>query len=316
VKVNVVKPTIAITQACAGGDILLSASAVGASLYSWSGPASFFSSKQNTAIYNAVASNAGTYTVTVTDTDGCTGSATVTATVEPVPSATASVTNADCGQANGSVNLTVSGGTLPFVYNWSSGHTTEDISVLYAGAYRVTVTDSKGCTVAANGSIGDNSGPSVTVSGVNASCNGTSDADVLITVTGGTLPYTYLWSNGATVEDLVNVADGYYSVAITDNSGCRAYAAATLTEPDVLRVDFVKTNISCNGQMNGAIDLTVAGGTTPYTYTWSDGPATQDRTALAAGTYTVTVADGGTCSSVITFTVTQPAALAVAGTTE
>jgi uncharacterized repeat protein (TIGR01451 family) len=316
VKVNVVKPTIAITQACAGGDILLSASAVGASLYSWSGPASFFSSKQNTAIYNTVASNAGTYTVTVTDTDGCTGSATVTATVEPVPSATASVTNADCGQANGSVNLTVSGGTSPFVYNWSSGHTTEDISVLYAGAYRVTVTDSKGCTVAANGSIGDNSGPSVTVSGVNASCNGTSDADVLITVTGGTLPYTYLWSNGATVEDLVNVADGYYSVAITDNSGCRAHAAATLTEPDVLRVDFVKTNISCNGQMNGAIDLTVAGGTTPYTYTWSDGPATQDRTALAAGTYTVTVADGGTCSSVITFTVTQPAALAVAGTTD
>ena len=316
VKVQVVNPAITITQACSGDDILLSASAANASAYAWSGPAGFFSSAQNTAVYNATSANSGTYTVTVTDNEGCIGTRTASASVEPVPTAAVISTNADCGQANGSVNLTVTGGTTPFTYRWSSGHTTEDISVLYSGAYGVTVTDAKGCTDVANSAIVDNSGPTLTATGSNASCNGTADADIQLDVTGGVSPYTYLWSNGVVVEDLVNVADGTYTVSVTDNAGCEAYAVVTLTEPDPLRVDFTQTDILCNGQTNGAIDLTVGGGTSPYTYTWSDGPSTQDRTGLASGTYTVTVADGGNCSSIITFSITQPQVLVISGTTD
>ncbi|MFN7265925.1 MAG: beta strand repeat-containing protein, partial [Bacteroidota bacterium] len=256
----------------------------------------------------------GTYTVTVTDMDGCIGTKSATASVEPLPAAVTSSTNANCGFADGSVDLTVTGGTSPFSYFWSSGHTTQDISVLYSGAYNVTVTDAKGCTVVSYGVISDNGGPSAVAAGVNASCYGTADADVNVTVTGGTTPYSYLWSNGATVEDLVNVADGIYSLAVTDFNGCKAYAAATLTEPDPFRVDFVQTNVLCNGQMNGAIDLTVSGGTTSYSYNWGGMVITQDRTGLGAGTYTVTVSDAGTCSSVNTFMITQPIVLTITAT--
>jgi hypothetical protein len=263
---------------------------------------------------------AGTYSVTITDAASCTAT-TSAAVTQPASalSATAVGTNVLCfGASTGSINLTVSGGTTPYTYLWSNGATTEDISGLVAGTYSVTVTDNKGCTVTASATITQPaSALTATAAGTNVLCFGQSTGSVNLTVTGGTFPYTYLWSNGATTEDINGLISGTYSVTVTDANGCTKTASATITQPaSALTASATATNATC-GASNGSVNLTVGGGTSPYTYLWSNGATTEDISGLPAGTYSVMVTDANGCTATASATVnnTGGPVVTVTGTT-
>ncbi len=250
---------------------------------------------------------AGTYTVTVTDANGCKG--TISASITQPPSAltaSATTTNSTCGNPNGSVDLTVSGGTSPYTYAWSNGATTQDLSNVMAGTYTVTVTDANGCTKTTSATVNNTGGPSLSETHVNVLCYGNSTGSIDLTVTGGTSPFTYAWTGGATTQDRTNLAAGTYCVTVTDASACTAVLCVTITQPAEILLTETHVNLLCYGTSTGSIDLTVSGGTSPYTYNWGGNVTTQDRTGLSAGTYTVTVTDANSCTKTLSATITTP----------
>jgi uncharacterized protein YjdB len=259
---------------------------------------------------------AGTYSVTVTDANGCTttASATITQPSAALSATISSQTNVLCnGNSTGAINLSVSGGTSSYSYLWNNSATTGDISGLAAGTYSVTVTDANGCTTTASATITQPSAAlSATVTGqTNVLCNGNSTGSINLSVTGGTSSYSYLWNNGATTEDLSGLAAGTYSVVVTDANGCTTTASATITQPSAALSAVVsgQTNVLCNGNSTGAINLSVSGGTSSYTYLWNNSATTEDLSSLAAGTYSVTVTDANGCTTTASATITQPSLL-------
>src|SRR5206468_789408 len=144
---------------------------------------------------------------------------------------------------------------------------------------------------------------------VDVNCFGASTGSIDLTVSGGTAPYTYLWSNEATTQDLSALTAGSYSVTVTDAKGCSATQSVTIGQPAAaLEMGETHVDVHCFGASTGSIDLTVRGGTAPYTYLWSTEATTQDLSALAAGRYSVTVTDAKGCSATQSVTIGQPAA--------
>ncbi|MBK8474128.1 MAG: SprB repeat-containing protein, partial [Sphingobacteriales bacterium] len=258
---------------------------------------------------------AGTYTVTVTDNLGCT--ATLMVSIAEPTTLTLSETHVDVscnGGANGSIDLTVSGGTSPYTYNWGGGVVTEDRSGLIAGNYTVTVTDNLGCTATLMVSIAEPTTLTLSETHVDVSCNGGSNGSIDLTVSGGTLPYTYNWGGGIVTEDRSGLIAGNYTVTVTDNLGCTATLMVSIAEPLTLTLSETHVDVSCNGGANGSIDLTVSGGTLPYTYNWGGGVLTEDRSGLSAGTYTVTVTDNLGCTATLMVSIAEPLTLTLSET--
>ncbi|MDB5234507.1 MAG: hypothetical protein JWR44_1500 [Hymenobacter sp.] len=264
---------------------------------------------------NLTGVGAGTYSVTVTDAHGCSTGSSAAVGQPALLAASASAGGASCaGGSTGSVTLTVSGGTAPFTYLWSNGVTTQNLSGLMAGTYSVTVTDAAGCTASAQATVGQATVLTAVASKTDASCYGTSTGSASVAPSGGTAPYTYLWSNGATSQSISGLAAGTYSVVVTDASGCTASCSATVGQPALLRGTLAKTDVSCYDASNGTLTLTVGGGTAPFTYNWGGGVTTQNRTGLAAGTYTVTITDANGCSAAASATIGRPAQLQAVAT--
>jgi hypothetical protein len=197
-----------------------------------------------------------------------------------------------------------------YSYLWSNAATTQDINNLPAGTYDVTVTDANSCTATVSATITQPQAPlSLSTTQVNVLCHGASTGSINLTSIGGTTPYTYLWSNGSTVQDPQNLAAGTYSVVVTDANGCTETTSVTITQPqNPLTLTTTKVNVLCFGNATGSIDLTVSGGTGIYTYAWNTGAITEDLTGLIAGTYTVTVTDANGCTATTSVTITQPQA--------
>ncbi|HNL04589.1 MAG TPA: hypothetical protein PKI54_07090, partial [Bacteroidia bacterium] len=217
---------------------------------------------------------AGTYTVTVTDSSGCTATKTQAITQPTDIAITLTPHNATCAQSNGWISSSVSGGTSPYTYLWSNGASTSSISGLLPGNYTVTVTDAALCTKTASQNITTISGPVVTVDSVkNARCFGQANGAVYISVSGNNGPVTYLWSNAATTQDIVNIAAGTYTVTVTDSTGCTATKTQAITQPSDIAITLTPHNATC-AQSNGWISSSVSGGTSPYTYLWSNGAST------------------------------------------
>jgi large repetitive protein len=255
---------------------------------------------------------AGTYGVTVTDNNGCTIASSVIIT-QPAAGLAAAIagTNVLCfGNSTGAADLNVIGGTAPYVYIWSNGATSQDLATLAAGIYEVTVTDNNACTIGGAIAITQPAaGLSASVVGTNVLCFGNATGAADLTVAGGTAPYLYAWSNSATTQDLSALSAGAYGVTVTDNNGCTIAASVSITQPAAaLGGAIAGTNVLCFGNTTGAANLTVAGGTAPYIYAWSNSATTQDLTALAAGTYDVTVTDNNGCTIGLSVSITQPAA--------
>ena len=255
---------------------------------------------------------AGTYTGTITDANGCT----VTNSIligQPalLVSTTTANSYASCfGDANGSASVTASGGTLPYSFVWSNGNTTDFTNGLTAGTYSVTTTDLFGCTSVNSVVITQPSASlhsSSTVS--NVTCFGFANGMADVITTGGTSPYSYLWSNGIVTDYNTGLAPGTYSVMITDANGCTTSNSIIITEPPALVSTTTISNVSCFGLADGSAILNTSGGTPAYKYLWSTGDTTSAVGVLAAGTYTVTTTDSKGCKVSKLVTVTQPSAL-------
>ena len=256
----------------------------------------------NTATISGL--GAGTYDVTVTDANGCTATASTTVGIASSIAASTSSADESCiGANNGTATASGSGGTSPYTYAWSNGGTTATITGLGAGTYDVTVTDANGCTATASTTVGSASGITASASGINVSCNGGNDGSATASGSGGTSPYTYVWSNGGTTATISGLSAGTYNVTATDANGCSATASVSITQPGVLSVSASGTDPS--GGNNGSATASASGGTSPYAYNWSNGGTTATITGLAEGTYTVTVTDTNGCTATASVTLTD-----------
>lgn len=258
---------------------------------------------------------AGSYTVTVTDSNGCTVSSAYMVNEPTDIMLSTSVTDASCGVNDGSIDLTVSGGTGPYTFSWSNTDTTEDITNLSAGTYDVTVTDAASCTKTGSYSVSNSAAVNSTVMVDHVSCNNGSDGSIDVTIQGGTPPFTYQWSTGSSMQDLTNLTANTYTVTITDSNACTQINTYNVMEPMALGVSGTATDALCNGSSDGTVDITVTGGTTPYTFSWSNTAATtEDLSNVAANTYTVTITDSNNCSITSSaFVVSEPAAIMLSG---
>lgn len=261
---------------------------------------------QSSAI--ATGLTAGTYTATVTDAVGCTSTTTVTITNPPQLTGTPSTVGSTCGMSNGSACISPGGGTPGYTYNWSSGSSSSCATGLAAGPYTYTVTDSKGCTVTGSTNVSVANGPTVTTTvASNVLCNGGSTGSASATQTGGTAPYTYLWSNGQTNQVATGLLAGTYTVVVADANNCSASNVVNITEPPVLAATLSSTNALCFGQNSGTASVVASGGTPGYNYNWSpSGGSGPNANNLGAGTYTVTITDANGCTTQQTTTISQP----------
>jgi gliding motility-associated-like protein len=258
----------------------------------------------------------GTYTLTVTDNNGCTAQSTSSVTSPaPLQITSATVQNVSCyGYSNGSITLSMSGGTPPLNYVWSPNVSTGSVaSNIAAGSYSYTVTDNNGCSVTGSSTVTQ---PAVVnaslVSSQNVSCNGGNNGSLTIAVNGGNPPFSYAWSpsggNGVTGTSL---SAGVYSVQITDINGCTfSLSNLNITEPSALTAQLNPTNVNCPGGTDGNVQTVISGGSVPYSYLWSNGATTANLANLPASSYTLTVTDVNGCSSSFPVTLSTPAAFA------
>lgn len=272
--------------------------------YAWSNSAT-------TASITGIA--AGVYSVTVTDANGCTDSASVTIT-EPAALIASSIvdSNASCNAfADGGATASETGGTGPYTYAWSNSATTASITGISAGTYSVTITDANGCTDSSSVIITE---PAMLVASSvldsNVTCNSLTDGGASVNQTGGTGPYTYLWSNSTTDSLITGVGAGTYSVTVTDANGCFDSASVTIAEPTLLLASVaVDSNVSCFGFSDGAATSMASGGTSGYTYLWSNAAATASISGVAADTYTVTITDANGCTDSASVVISEPDSL-------
>lgn len=253
----------------------------------------------------------GTYTVLVTDTNGCEENLFVTVSQPSLLTGTLDSIHPSCGFANGSVLATVSGGTAPYTYLWSpNGDVTSGITNLAPGSYGVNVTDSLGCVVALSTNLVDIPGPTVTIPmSTNVSCFGGNNGSATVNIVSGTAPYSTTWLpfGGNTITGTSLIA-GNYQVSVTDGLGCIAIDSVTITEPSPITISVDSIfSVSCNGGNNGSISVSATGGTGSYTYFWSPGGFTTPSVSnLSAGVYTIVVTDSNTCQTTISVNLTEP----------
>ncbi len=251
----------------------------------------------------------GVQTVTVTDANSCQVVQLVTIS-EPLPlQLTVTNVNSSCGSSNGILNSTVSGGTLPYNYIWSTNATTATISGLTVGIYTVTVEDQNACKSMAYGFISDPVPITALVDSSYITCNGGSNGMAHVTANSGTTPYVFQWSNGQTDSVSVNMTSGMYSVTVSDAVGCKSVEQIELKEPPPIVVNLQAIPVICFGQSDGVITTDVTGGTSGYTYLWNTGATAPSITGQPTGLYAVSVMDAVNCSQAAQVSVTQPEAL-------
>jgi len=242
----------------------------------------------------------GSYTVTVTDANGCTAVDTeVVGQTGSNVNVTAMGTPVSCfGGNDGAVGTSASGGATPYSFAWSNGANTATLNNLSAGTYNVTVTDANGCTATASATVIQPSQLSVSANSTATACAGGNTGSATASVNGGTPTYSYAWSNGANTQTINNLAGGTYTVTVTDSNGCTQTATTTVGQGAGISLSPGGTDVSCAGGNDGTASVNAFGGTTPYVYAWSNGANTQTITGLSAGTYTVTVTDVNGCTQV------------------
>lgn len=252
----------------------------------------------------------GTYTVTVTNADDCTvtGSVDIEQPTELMVELMGE--GPRCfGDSSAFFTATASGGMPPYIYEWSTGDSTQTIDNLSAGMYSVTVTDSVGCSVSASGTIMEPDPLEVTIGGVPVVCGQGNTGSAFANVSGGTEPYSYDWNTGDTTRFIGGLLTGTYSVTVTDSLGCVDSASIDIKVVDDLAVVAEAQGISCPGENDGSATAVASGGDEPYSYFWNTGDTTSTIDMLSAGTYVVTVSDANNCTTRDTVEVSSPSPL-------
>jgi len=238
-----------------------------------------------------------TYHITITSADG----QVITAQAQVISPAAlqVNITNTP-GTGNYFLNSTTSGGTLPYSYSWSTGETDEDITVINAGVYYLTVTDDNSCNI--TGSVFANLPLQVDHTITNPLCSGMPTGQILLSVSGGLTPYSYHWSNNETTSLITGLTAGNFHVTVTSADGQTITDLAQVISPASMWVSI--TNIPGTG--NYILNSTTSGGTLPYSYSWSTGETIEDITVINAGVYYLTVTDANSCTESAYVFTSQP----------
>lgn len=308
---TITQPAAVLSATQSQTDILCNGSSTGVATVTPAGGTAPYTYLWNTGATTSSITNrpAGSYNVTITDANGCSIGKSFILTQPTVLSATSGKTDVACrGASTGSAFITPTGGTPPYTYLWSNSATTASISNVAAGSYNVTATDANGCTVGQSFTINQPAAVlSATESQTNIACFGGATGAASVTPSGGTAPYTYSWNTGATTSSISNRTAGSYSVTITDASGCTLIKNFVLTQPAAaLSASQSQSDVTVNGGSDGSASVTPSGGTTPYTYAWSNGGVASSITGLTAGSYNVTITDANGCTTNKSFTITEP----------
>ncbi len=265
--------------------------------YSWNNGA-------NSNILQGLA--AGNYSVTVTDANGVQGNASFNLTQSNAVTVTISVGNPCTG--GGNATAAAAGGTGGYSYLWDTGATSASVSGLSNGLHCVTVTDGSGCQGITCAAISSALSINLNVQGL--ACFNFCDASVEAIVSGGTPPYSYNWSNGATGSVNPNLGPGTYNVTVTDANGCTISGTSTVGNPAQINVNLSVVNPSCGGGSTpGSATVSPSGGTAPYTVNWSNGATGNTINGLLPGSYSVTVSDFLGCNQVQAFVLVPQASV-------
>jgi len=240
----------------------------------------------------------GNYLVTVEVTNGCglteTGQLEVNIPATEINIVTNTI-NSTCLNNNGKAVAVVSGGKAPYTYLWSNGDQSFIADTIPAGIYVVNVTDKSGCKNFAIATVSDDEAATILTSAVlDINCYGENNGAIDITVIGNSSPYSFLWSNGSTSEDVNQLEAGPHEVLVTDASGCVGTKSIYLNEPDEVSLSTVSKNASC-GVADGEAGVAVSGTSGPYNYLWSNGGSNDYLIGLNAGVYDITVVDAKGC---------------------
>lgn len=250
---------------------------------------------------SATGLNAGSYSITILDANGCSITASSSIT-EPTPlNATVTTTNASCDASiDGIAMATVSGGTTNYIYQWDGTNGNSSINNLDNGNHTLLVTDANNCTTTLSFLIDTVYILHASASSTNLSCFGAADGTATVTALNGTAPFTYFWSpSNQSVANATGLSAANYYVVVTDSKNCTASATTTITEPTEIVLSFNHTNPLCTGIANGTADVTANGGSGAYTYDWAYLAGASDGNSLngiPAGVYDVTVTDASSCS--------------------
>jgi len=270
------------------------------------GTAPFSYSWDNGAITSIINNlSTGNYSVTITDFYNCPYTESFTITEAAQLSANITSSNQTYYQTNdGSASvINVYGGIPPYSYSWSNGITTAAINNLAPGNYTVDITDANGCLFSESVVI-DSIFCNVLIADVtilNETCLGANDGLLILNNTSnGTSPYSKLWSNGITGTVVNNLSPGNYNLTITDIQGCPFEESYTINAATEISITPLISNASSNNVNDGSIDLMVTGGTSPYSYYWSNSVFTEDVSGLAVGSYWVSVTDANDCQVSLT----------------
>lgn len=272
-------------------------------LYDWSNGTT---SEDNSGI------TAGQYSVEVTDQKFCTATDTIIVTEPDELTSSNVTTNVSCnGGDDGEIELFVFGGVEPYEYLWTTGDTLVDVYGLSAGIHTVTITDFNNCTLDVPIEVTEPLEITTSFTTTDVSCSNGEDGAIDLEVNGGTFPYTYVWSNSVLVlsdatQDIDSLSEDQYKVKVTDAQGCIHFDSVEVTQPQVLITNVTGVNVTCYSESSGSVDLSVSGGVEPYAYQWDNGDISQDLTNVPAGVYTVVIVDSNNCTSVATYTITEP----------
>lgn len=242
---------------------------------------------------------AGTYTVTVTGGNGCSGIASIIVNGSTEITTTIFLTHTTCGLSNGNATIIPVGGN-GYTYIWSNGESTQTINNLSAGIYNVTVTDLAGCSAESSVTINATSGIMLSLNIIHETCNGCNDGEITVSSTGGSGNYTFLWTDGSMAPTISNLSPGNYEITVMDSNGCIATASVDVKPFDcpIIEISVDILHPPCLGKL-GVLTAIPNGGTAPYEFIWDSGEISSTISA-PAGTYSVTVTDVLGCQAVNT----------------
>ncbi|MBK6398189.1 MAG: gliding motility-associated C-terminal domain-containing protein [Bacteroidetes bacterium] len=291
-----------------GSSVVNAANGLSPYTYQWLGTSDVDNNLSNVS--------AGNYSVVITDARGCTAIANTIISQPALLVVNNSSTSSTCGNANGTIDLSVSGGVSPYNYNWQSfgGVNSSHLGSLPAATYNATITDGNGCTQSVSVPVSNIPGPVAALTSTqNVTCFGNSDGSAIVTQTGGTAPFNYSWSvAGPNAPSISNLSSGIYSVTITDANNCTSTIPFSISQPTALNSSVTFANVNCFNGSTGTASAIVTGGTGPYQYLWSQtGSTSSSITNLQAGTYQATITDANGCTTSSSTSISQPPALSM-----